>query len=108
MRAVELSQGVLVFALVVGCHPSEDEVRQEFKEYVAQHNACTVDADCTLIYAGCPLGCDVAVSVKSAEAVRRKAKDLVEDYEGSGVTCDYECVEPTKPLCTAGHCSMSE
>ena len=89
---------------MVGCAPSEEEVRAEFEKFVSSRRACALDADCVLAAAGCPLGCTAAVNREHQAAVEAKARELIEDYESGGAACDYECVSEqaacVERLCT--------
>lgn len=85
---------------------SEGELQAEFDDFVRARSACNESPECTLIMPGCPLGCDVAVNVAHANTIRRKAEELVEEYESGGQTCTYNCAPPPEPECRMGHCSL--
>lgn len=93
--------------LVAGCAlsaPSEEEVRAEFDGYVDGANACDTADECAYASAGCPLGCQVAVRKERVRDVEKKARELIDDYESAGRSCDYGCVQPLGVTCRAGRC----
>ena len=94
--------------LVFACSPSEDEIREEFDAEVAASRACEQQSDCVVLSPGCPLGCWVVVSTAARERVARKARELIEDYESGGATCEYDCTEAPAVACSAGVCSAIE
>ncbi len=96
--------GVMAACGLLGCAPSEEEVQDEFAAFIASRRGCEQDTDCAVVYPGCPLGCYVAVAEEHVEAVEKKARELVEDYERAGRSCDYDCMEPPEPVCRAGGC----
>lgn len=99
----------LLSALVVlvACgERSEAEIQAEFDAFVQRRTACQHNSDCTLVEAGCPLGCRVAANATHADDIREKARALIEEYEsGSDTTCTYNCAPLGPALCRAGHCS---
>lgn len=97
--------------LVIGlgcasCGRSEEDVQQEFTEFVAESNACQKASECVLVGPGCPLGCFVAVNSEKKAEVEAKARELVEDYESVGQSCAYDCAAPGPIECVAGHCDV--
>lgn len=90
----------------LGCAPSEVEIKREFRDFVSKHVACTSDADCTLISPGCPLGCFVAVQKSAASEGERLGRELIEDYESGGSSCEYDCVAVCGAACEANTCSV--
>ena len=101
MRAVYLACLALA---AMGCAPSEEEVKADWQEFLAKHQACSADSDCTLVHPGCPLGCASPINVAAAAAGERLAKDLIEDYESGGKSCDYDCVIICGAACEANRC----
>ena len=94
-------------SLVTGCvlfAPSEEEVREEFNDYVNSANACATVDECAYASAGCPLGCQVAVRKDRVGDVERKARELIDDYESGGRACAYECVPQLGLACSGGRC----
>jgi hypothetical protein len=89
--------------LALACAPSEDEIEQEFADYVASRKACAVDDDCVLASTECPLGCGTAVAREYQSEVEQKARELVDDYESGGQSCQYGCVALVA-ACQAGRC----
>lgn len=83
--------------------PSEEEIQQEFDEFVAERNHCSAATECTLVYPGCPLGCAVGVRTEFAGEVNDKADELIEDYESGGQACAYDCMATTAD-CVEGRC----
>ncbi len=92
---------------VVGCgaasEKSEAELKQEFAAYVAARNQCSVNEDCALVVAGCPLGCYGAVNRVFQAEVEAKAHELVSEYEESRGSCVVDCIV-SAPACTHGRC----
>lgn len=82
------------------------DLQAEFDAFVAQHNSCTSDADCTLVDPGCPLGCYAAVNLESVGATEAKAQELVDEYQSSGQACNYDCIAPAPIRCEAQHCTV--
>src|SRR5689334_5156580 len=89
-----------------GCAPSEAEIKREFGDFVSKHAACTSDADCALISPGCPLGCFVAVQKSAASEGERLGRELIEDYESGGSSCEYDCVVVCGVACQANACAV--
>jgi hypothetical protein len=100
----------LCFACLVlaawGCAPSEEEIKQDFKEFVSKHQACTEDGECSLIHPGCPLGCATAIAANAAAAGQHLAEELIEDFESGGHACAYDCVVICGAACQAGQCAI--
>jgi hypothetical protein len=90
---------------LLGCAPSEAEIRSEFADYVKEANACEAASECALATADCPLGCFVAVRAERVESVERKARELVGDYESGGQQCQYDCAIPAGTECVDGRCA---
>jgi hypothetical protein len=96
----------LLLAAASGC-VSEEEIQADFDAHVEESNACELDADCALIFPGCPLGCFVAVRVDRVEECTAFADELIASYEVFGRTCEYDCPEPGEPYCGAdGRCRV--
>jgi hypothetical protein len=90
---------------LLGCAPSEAEIRSEFADYVDGANACEAASECAIAAAYCPLGCFVAVRAERVESVERRARELVNDYEAGGQQCVYDCAIPTGTECIEGRCA---
>lgn len=101
MRALYIACLVLA---AVGCAPSEEEVKANWEAFLAKHQACKADSDCTLVHPGCPLGCASPIAVDAVAAGERVAKDLIDDYESGGRSCEYECVVICGAACEANQC----
>ncbi len=101
-----VSKLVLGLALL-GCAPSEEEIKKEFTRYVAKANSCTVASDCALAFTGCPLGCFVAVRADRKKAVEKKAQDLIDEYERGGAVCEYDCAAPGPLACVESRCDAT-
>jgi hypothetical protein len=87
--------------------PSDDEVRREFADFVSTRNSCQASEDCVLVMPGCPLGCNVAVNRRHEAAVREKARELVEDWNGGSRSCEGSCPGPAVAVCsTSGRCGV--
>lgn len=99
--AASIATGCVLFA------PSEEEVREEFNDYVSGANSCSTVDDCAYASAGCPLGCQVAVRKDRVVDVERKARELIDDYETGGRNCEYECVQALGVECSGGRCRDS-
>lgn len=84
---------------------TKSEVQKQFEAFVAERNACTSAADCTLVSPGCPLGCGTGVRSEHAEAVSAKAAALIAEAERDRGACAYRCaalhVECVEARCTA-------
>jgi hypothetical protein len=94
----------LAAALGAGCAPSEEETQREFDAYVEGANACSEASECGLASPDCPLGCYVAVRVDRIASVERKARELIDDYESGGQSCEYDCAPPPVVDCVGGRC----
>lgn len=98
--------GSLVLALTSGgCAPSDEEVQREFESEVQRVNVCESSSECVALSPGCPLGCWVAVPEKERDHLERKARELIDDYESGGASCDYECTEAPAVVCRDGKCA---
>lgn len=49
--------------------PAQQQLEFDIGFEIRRSQACKVDADCELLYVGCPFGCDVAVNKNSAEGI---------------------------------------
>jgi hypothetical protein len=94
----------LVAALVASCAPSEAEIQSRFDAVLQRANRCQSSDQCVLIDLACPLGCRKAVRADRASAVRKQARELIDDYERGGRTCVYDCTAPGTPNCDEGRC----
>jgi hypothetical protein len=102
--------GWLAALAVGGCFffPTEEEIKERFRDYVNGANQCAAAAECAVASPGCPLGCWVAVRVDRKADVEAKARDLIADYERRGQTCDYGgCIQPGELTCTQGRCALA-
>jgi hypothetical protein len=100
----------LLALTLTGCGllaPSEEEVRKEFRDYVAGANQCARDEECALASADCPLGCYVAVRADRKAQVEAKARELVEAYSRGGRACAYGCVPAGPIVCREQRCFVS-
>jgi len=88
------------------CAPSEEEIREEFDEFLSTRVSCSSVDDCTIVHPGCPLGCHVGVNKAYEAEVKAKAEELIDDYESGGQACDYECLA-AEPACNAGRCEAA-
>lgn len=96
---------ILLFGgLALSCAPSEQEIRTEFEEFLSEHQACSEDSDCTLIYPGCPLGCSTPITADAADKGIRLAEELIHDYESGGVSCQYQCAAVCGASCKSARC----
>ena len=86
------------------CAPSVEEVRREFRAEVERSNTCRVDSDCVVMNPGCPLGCHAAVPVSQRARLEEKARELIEDYDAGGPSCQYECAEAPSVACVDNAC----
>jgi hypothetical protein len=82
---------------------SEEDIRADFKAYVAAHDQCATVTDCVLVFPDCPLGCYAAVNVGAKDAAEAKAAALVAEYRQDHGTCVYECSAAIAD-CVANHC----
>jgi len=94
----------VVAALVASCAPSEAEIQSQFDAVLKRSNGCQSSDQCVLIDLECPLGCRAAVHTDRASAVRKQARELIEDYERGGAMCAYDCTAPGTPACEQGRC----
>lgn len=98
---------VLLTALLASGCMSAGEASDAFAAHIEESNACASDAECTVIYPGCPLGCAVAVNVEHADECARYAADLIASYERSGESCVYDCIATSAPYCDEeGRCRV--
>lgn len=96
---------LLVVGLVcAGCGKSEEEIQEEFDAIVAESNACSDASECVYVSPGCPLGCFVPVNSAKKAYVEEQARELIEDYERFGRSCEYGCAEAGPLACVEGRC----
>jgi hypothetical protein len=98
--------GCVLLGTVARGPPSEEEIKREFEAYVAARNQCSVNDDCVLASADCPLGCYAAVNRVYQAEVEAKARELVSEWgkggggappiasRRSGLACDYPNQNP--------------
>lgn len=99
---------VFASVLAMSCSaPSEDEVQAEFQAVVERSSRCESSEQCVLLATKCPLGCLHAVRADRAAEVGEKARELIEDYESGGRSCDYQCLAPGTAICEQGRCMES-
>lgn len=94
--------------LVAACAPSEEDIKHDFDVEVQRSNGCTEASECVVVSPGCPLGCWVLVNAEHQARVEAKARELIEDYESNGASCDFECTSAPEIACTAGKCAPVE
>ena len=104
---LELSFFIACTVFGIGCGASEEEVKREFDALVAASNACERDSECVEVSPGCPLGCGAAVNAKHKSRVERRARELIDDYETGGRSCDYGCVVKGSVVCIAERCDFA-
>lgn len=109
MHMSRIERAVFTACAVFGlaCGASEEEVQREFDAVVAASNACERDSECVEVSPGCPLGCGHAINVKHKQTVERRARELIDDYETGGRSCDYECVLRGPVACIADRCDFA-
>ncbi|HEY0715696.1 MAG TPA: hypothetical protein VGF45_23640 [Polyangia bacterium] len=88
--------------------PSEEEVREEFQDFVAKSNMCRDSSECVIASAGCPLGCFAVVHRDHKQAVEDKARALIRSYERAGRACAYDCPPVGVPACINNRCQATE
>ena len=98
-------RALLLACLVAGCATSE-QIQADFDAHVEDSNGCASDAECTVIYPGCPLGCAVAVNAEHAAECAAYAADLIASYERGGASCEYDCIAVGAPFCDEGRCRV--
>lgn len=98
---------LLAALLAAGCTTLE-QAEASFEERLEDWNQCEADAECTVIFPGCPFGCAVAVNEAHAEEAQAYAADLSAALERSGQVCMYGCVAPGEPFCEEGRCRVEE
>lgn len=98
---------IFAFAILAaaGC-VNETQVQAEFDAHVAENNECAVDADCTVISPGCPIGCFAAVRADAADACQRRANSLIDQWEAGGRSCAYSCIAVGAAYCSEGRCTF--
>jgi hypothetical protein len=89
-----------------GCAPSEEEIERDFDAYVQRANSCSAASECGIAAVECPLGCYVPVRLDRVASVEREGRELVDDFESGGRSCDYDCPPPGEVDCVAGRCTM--
>jgi hypothetical protein len=104
VRVRDFRPVAIVAVLMASCAPSEAELRSQFDAVLQSANRCQSSAECVLIDLDCPLGCRAAVRADRANAVRKQAHELIDDYESGGRMCAYECTAPGTPSCEDGRC----
>jgi hypothetical protein len=109
MRRPRFLEQLLVCTLVVtatscGRDEKEDQLVEEYKQFVEDRSACTQTSECSLAGGGCPLGCGAGVRSEHADAVNVKAMELISVHEARGQACKYKC--PAQHAeCVAGRCT---
>lgn len=98
----------LVGLVGASCAKSEEEIQEEFDVIVAESNACNDVSECVYASPGCPLGCWVAVNSAKKAYVEQEARELIEDYESGGRSCQYECAVQGPLECTEGRCQEGD
>lgn len=108
MHASRLETFAFAACVVLGvaCGASEEAVQREFDAVVAASNFCERDSDCAVVFPGCPLGCQTAINAKHKQKVERRARELIDDYETGGRSCEYDCASPGPVACIAERCDF--
>jgi hypothetical protein len=91
-------------AAVVACDPPYEAVEETFVAAVEEASGCGVDAECVVVYPGCPLGCYVAVHRDDEASIKSLADALVGEFRRRGGNCSYDCVGHEPPRCIKGRC----
>ena len=106
-RAVTVAAALLSAAFVAGCGGmSASEVKREYAAVVERSNQCTETPDCVVVSGECPLPCYAAVNRAAAADVRLRGRELIDEYESGGQSCDYECVQPPLVECVSSRCEL--
>lgn len=98
---------VVAFGIVAatGC-VTEAQIQADFDAHVAENSECTVDAECVVIWPGCPLGCFAAVHVDAADECISYANGRIDAWEAGGQSCVYDCIGAGEPYCDEGRCAV--
>jgi hypothetical protein len=100
--------GAAVAALVSlnGCSDLADVAGQRFDAALAEAPGCSSDAQCTVLFTECPLGCAHAVALHAVDAMHEHALSLVERYRVGCGDCAYDCDTPSPVACKRGRCGF--
>lgn len=112
---------VIAWSATITCGGSSDDcavLQTRWLQFVAQNNACVVDADCVLVGAGDGCASSVAyLGDPGGDAISKSASDAATPYleaflapacaafRSSHPAYDYPPVQPV--LCEAGHCKVN-
>lgn len=107
-QTLRLAVLLSAFALLASACATEESIQEDWDAFVAEHSSCRVDADCALVYPGCPLGCFDAIRADAVEEADALADDLIGEWELGGTrNCEYDCVAPSAPYCDPdGKCAV--
>lgn len=97
---------VAAFAPLSACGDPAEKAAQDFAAALDEAPGCTSNAQCTVLFTECPLGCAHAVASDAVDVLHERAHALVERYRGAGGNCAYDCDTPPPVACTAGRCSF--
>lgn len=90
--------------------PAQKQLEFDIESEIRNSRACEADADCELLYTGCPFGCDVAVNKSGHERISPAVKayrQYVNDNECE--RCLSDCpVRDAKAVCENKLCKRVE
>lgn len=80
------------------------ETKEEFRAFVASHQACKADSDCAIMSGSCPFGCYVPTAKGGEREVRAKLDSLGARLDKAGNRCTYNCLGSPEVACVDGRC----
>ena len=100
--------GAMVLLASVGC-ARDEALQDDWRTFLSEHQTCSVDADCAVVFAGCPLGCGDVLQSSALTEAEALADQLIRRYERGGRSCDYDCIQLGEPICGVdGQCALTE
>lgn len=81
------------------------EAKEDLAAFLASRNACSSDAECTIVPGSCPFGCFIPAASAAAADVRAKLTALGERLDKAGNRCVYRCMSPPAARCVEHRCS---
>ncbi len=101
---------VFLFVVFSAANAWSDDCKQDAREElkstialeIAASKSCVSNADCKIVYFGCPFGCSTAINASNED----KLKQLTESYrEQSCAQCMYKCAAPGMAQCVDSVCT---
>lgn len=72
-----------------------DQIKADYREFLANRQTCAFDSDCIAPRAPCPFGCYVAILKSAEDKFNVRLQDFIARADRVGLRCQYRCLGAT-------------